>query len=153
MPGSIFRQPYSVRGNLARARRLAPGHFRNGRVRVAYQSAGTIGPLDAQLLRQELIALGFDQSRIDMVGYAGFDIYTAAGTPGAPFDLILGVGYCDDTGDSASTLDTFIDPGRWRQSENNYGGIRRRQPVLPGEVGVDLAPPRGCWRTEGGREA
>src|SRR5262249_60997670 len=78
--------------------------------------------------RQELIALGFDQTRIDMVGFAGFNLYTAAGTRGFPFDLVLGVGFCADWGDPADILDRFVNPSLGRGSENNYGAYAVNSP-------------------------
>src|SRR5262249_19236814 len=51
---------------------------------------------------------GFDQARIDMRGFAGFNIYTAAGSRNAPFDLVLGLSYCDDGGDPAAILGSFL---------------------------------------------
>lgn len=123
-PGSISAprlQPYSATANPAKARRLAAGHFRDGSIRVAYQSAGTAGPREAQLLRQELIALGFDQTRIDMVGFADLDLYTAAGARGFPFDLVIGVGFCAEWEDPAWILDMSVNPSL-AGAENNFGG-------------------------------
>jgi ABC-type transport system substrate-binding protein len=47
-------------------------HLRTGSITVAYQSAGRVGPATAELVRQALVGLGFDSSRIDMRGFAGF---------------------------------------------------------------------------------
>ena len=62
----------------------------DGNIRVAYQSAGTYGPAVAEAVRQALVGMGFDSSRIEMRGYAGFDLYVALGTAGAPYDLAVG---------------------------------------------------------------
>jgi ABC-type transport system substrate-binding protein len=90
-------QPYSLRADLAKARQLAAGHMGDGTIKVAYQSSGTAGPAEAEAVRQALIGLGFDSSKVEMLGYSGFDLYTAAGTPGAPFDLVVGIGFCPDS--------------------------------------------------------
>jgi len=87
-------QPYSLRADLAKARQLAAGHMGDGSIRVAYQSAGHTGPITAQAVRQALVDLGFDPARIEMRGYAGFDIYQAVGTHGTTIDLVAGIGYC-----------------------------------------------------------
>lgn len=100
-------QPYSLRADLAKARQLAAGHLGDGSIHVAYQSAGRVGPLQAEAVRQALVGLGFDPSRIEMKGFAGFDIYQAVGTRGTPFDLVVGTAFCVDlSSDPAS----FIDP-------------------------------------------
>ena len=89
-------QPYSLRADPAKARQLAAGHMGDGSIRVAYQSAGHDGPITAEAVRQALVDLGFDPSRIEMRGYAGFDIYQAVGTRGTTIDLVAGIGYCVD---------------------------------------------------------
>ncbi len=96
--------------NLAKARKLAAGHLRSGSITVAYQSAGVGASASAELLREALVGLGFDQARIDMRGFASFNIYQAAGARDAPFDLVLGVGFCANSGDPADLLASFLDP-------------------------------------------
>jgi ABC-type oligopeptide transport system substrate-binding subunit len=100
LPGSVTAarsQPYSLRANLAKARQLAAGHLGDGTIRVAYQSAGSYGPAAGKAVRQALVGLGFDASKVEMRGYAGFDLYLAAGTRGTTLDLVVGVGLCPDT--------------------------------------------------------
>lgn len=102
-------QPYSLRADLAKARQLATGHMGDGSIRVAYQSAGTVGPLQAEAVRQALVDLGFAPSRIEMRGFAGFDIYQAIGTPGTTLDLAVGTGFCvDQSSDPASFIDVAL---------------------------------------------
>jgi peptide/nickel transport system substrate-binding protein len=63
-PGSIGArklQPYSPGPNVARARKLAKGHFKNGKITVGYRSTGTINPAQAQIVRRDLIRLGFSR--------------------------------------------------------------------------------------------
>lgn len=72
-PGSVTTkklQPYAAKPNIARARALAAGHFRDGKIIVAYRSAGTIGPARAQLVRRDLMQLGFEPENITMNGYS-----------------------------------------------------------------------------------
>ena len=102
-------QPYSLRADLAKARQLAAGHLGDGSIHVAYQSAGRVGPLQAEAVRQALVGLGFDPSRIEMHGFAGFDIYQAVGTRGTPFDLVVGTAFCvDHSSDPASFIDAAL---------------------------------------------
>jgi ABC-type transport system substrate-binding protein len=95
-PGAITAQrllPYSLHANLAKARQLASGHLGDGNITVAYQSAGRTWPAIAEQVRQALVSLGFEPSRIDMRAYGGFELYEAiSGNP--PIDLVVGVGYC-----------------------------------------------------------
>jgi peptide/nickel transport system substrate-binding protein len=86
-------QPYSLKPDLANARQLAAGHMGDGSIHVAYQSEGKAGPLTAEAVRQALVALGFDPSRIELRGFSGYDLYTAADTHGTPFDLVVGMGF------------------------------------------------------------
>jgi len=127
MAGSRSTRPYPVRPNLAKARQLANGHLRDGSVSVAYQSAGTVGPASAQLLQQALVGLGFDQSRIVMTGFAGFDLYVAAGQEGAPYDLVVGIGACYARRDSATLLRSVLDPkGEWGQYATDSAFYRKK---------------------------
>jgi ABC-type transport system substrate-binding protein len=103
-------QPYSLRADLAKARQLAAGHMGDGSIRVAYQSAGRAGPATAEAVRQALVGLGFDQSRIEMRGYLGFDLYQALGTPGTTIDLAVGAGFClPSSPDPASFIRVALD--------------------------------------------
>ncbi len=106
-PGSVTAgrlQPYSLHANLAKARQLAAGHTGDGNISVAYQSAGRTGPLAADAARQALIGIGFDPSRIEMHGFAGFDFYLALGRANPPFDLAVGTQLCPEYPDPASLI-------------------------------------------------
>jgi peptide/nickel transport system substrate-binding protein len=97
-PGSITKkslQPYSPRANIAKARELAAGHFKDGRITVYYRSSGTIAPAQAELVKRDLINLGFEPANITMKGFSGGDIYTAM-VRGSDFDLGVSLGMCTD---------------------------------------------------------
>ncbi len=99
LPGSITaakRQPYAATANLARARSLAAGHFRDGRITVYYRSSGTIYPAQAQIVKRDLINLGFQEGNITMKPFFGGDIYTAWYRPGHDGDLGVSMGWCPD---------------------------------------------------------
>ena len=101
-PGSITKprlQPYSLRANLAKARALAAGHFKDGRINAYYRSSGN-GPAQAEVVRRGLVNLGFDPANITMRGFSGADLYDAIGKRGSDFDLAVSLGWCDD----------FVDP-------------------------------------------
>src|SRR5262245_19019696 len=106
-PGSITEprlQPYAPRANIAKARAIAAGHFKDGRITVYYRSSGTANQAQAQVVKRDLINLGFENANITMKGFSGGDIYDAMGKGG--FDLAVSTGYCDDYPDPAQ-LKTF----------------------------------------------
>ena len=74
------------------------------RRRARRGSAGPTWSAVAEAARQALVGLGFEPSRIEMRGFAGFNIYEAAGTRGDPFDLLVGVGARPDSRDPASLI-------------------------------------------------
>jgi ABC-type oligopeptide transport system substrate-binding subunit len=111
--GSITKkrlQPYSAHANLARAKKLAGRYVLNRKIRVGYRSSGTINPAQAQLVRRDLIRLGFKPANIEMKGYSGADIYDVMGAHGNPLDLGSGLGWCSDYFDGYSLLAFFLDP-------------------------------------------
>lgn len=106
-PGSITQpqlQPYAPTAKIGKARRIAAGHFKDGRVTVYYRSSGSTNQAQAQKVRQTLINLGFDPANITMKGFAGGDIYTMIGRKGSDFDLAVSLGWCSDYPDPGSTF-------------------------------------------------
>jgi ABC-type transport system substrate-binding protein len=104
-PGSITgkrRQPYAPGPNLVKARKLAAGHFRDGKIVVAYRSSGTANPAQAQIVKRDLIRLGFDDANIQMRGFPGGQIYEAMGVRGNDIDLGVSMGWC-------GSLDAYTD--------------------------------------------
>jgi len=98
-PGSITKpslQPYAPRANVAKARAIAAGHFRDGKITMYYRSSGSTNQAQAQLVRRDLINLGFQDVNITMKGFTGGNIYDAMGKRGADFDLAVSVGWCSD---------------------------------------------------------
>jgi ABC-type transport system substrate-binding protein len=114
-PGSVTAQrlqPYSLHANVAKARQLASGHLGDGNITVAYQSAGSTGPAVAERVRQALVGVGFESSRIEMRGYAGFDLIVAISGANPPIDLVVGVGSCSPSPDPASLIGATLNmPG------------------------------------------
>jgi ABC-type oligopeptide transport system substrate-binding subunit len=98
-PGAVTskrKQPYGTHANIAKARKLAAGHFRDGRITVAYRSSGTVNPRQAEIVRDALIQLGFDPAKIVMRGYSGAEIYDAMGVRGNDIDMGVSMGWCSD---------------------------------------------------------
>jgi ABC-type transport system substrate-binding protein len=93
-PGSIGTkplQPYSARSNIARAKKLAKGHFRNGKVVIAVGSGRTAQP-SADLVRRDLIRMGFRPEDVTYKVWAS----SVGAPPPADWDIIPTVGWCAD---------------------------------------------------------
>ena len=98
-PGSITTprlQPYAPTARIEKARRIAAGHFKDGRITVYYRASGSTNQAQAEKVRLTLINLGFDPANITMKGLTGIDIYTAIFRRGSDFDLAVSLGWCSD---------------------------------------------------------
>jgi ABC-type oligopeptide transport system substrate-binding subunit len=109
-PGSITAkklQPYATTPRLGKARRLAAGHLRGGKITIAYRTSES-GPAQMELVRRDLIRLGFKPDGITLKGFSGGDIYEAMGKRNSGLDLGVSMGWCTQfDGDPAATLDLF----------------------------------------------
>jgi len=113
--GSSSKQPYPKHANIAKAKGLARGHLRGGKITVYYRASGTIFPSQAQVVHDDLIQLGFKSDNITMKGFTGGDIYTAMGVHGSPADMGVSFGFCGDSFganvlDPAGFIGGFLDP-------------------------------------------
>ena len=109
-PGSITKkrfQPYSVHPNLKKARKLAGDSVHYRKIRVAYRT-GTAGQAQAEVVRQELIQLGFKAENITLIGFSGGAIYTAMGSHGSNLDMGVALGWCSDYPDASNPLSFFL---------------------------------------------
>lgn len=109
-PGSITAkrlQPYSGAPQLRKARRLAAGHFRSGKIRVGYRASM---PAPAQIVRRDLIRLGFKSGDVTLKGYTEADLYDAMGKRNSDLDLGVTMGWCSDFADPEPMLEQFLAP-------------------------------------------
>ncbi len=107
VPGSIETkrlQPYAPRPRLSTARRLAAGHFRSGKVVIAYISNGSVYPAQANLVRRDLIRLGFKPSSVILEPYTPSISYL----PPANWDIWPGSGTCADFPDPYTFFAPFL---------------------------------------------
>jgi len=118
MPGFTNKQVYPATPNLSKARKLAKGHMRNGKVRVWWRSSGVIGPAQKLIINRDLQRLGFKASNIEYTPFPGSDIYDAIGKKSANFDMALSVGWCQDYPDPYDFVNKLLD-GNNIQAENN----------------------------------
>jgi len=115
VPG--WRDVTIYKHNLAKARRLAAGHFRDGRITVYYHSTGTVNPAQAQIVRHDLVNLGFDPAKITMKSdYA--ELYDPMGIRGNDADIGVSRGWCSDYPDPYDWINVLFD-GNFIQAENN----------------------------------
>jgi len=111
--GSLGTQPYPLRRNLAKAKSLGAGG--GAKLIYFYQSAGSVGPKQYQVALRDLSDLGYN---VEGRGFAGFNIYEAAGTKGSAHDVVGQVGWCQDYPDPYDFINVLMD-GTKIQAENN----------------------------------
>ncbi len=110
---SIYKQ------NLSTAKKLAKGHFKSGKINVGYRSSGTINPAQAQIVRRDLIRLGFKPGNINMKPFSGADLYTAMGKRGTDIDMGVSMGWCSDYPDPYDWLNILLYGGSIQAENNN----------------------------------
>jgi peptide/nickel transport system substrate-binding protein len=127
MPGYEDIDVYPDRADLEHARNLAGWHPGDPLrpITVYYRSSGTINPAQYQVVKTALEQIGFD---VTGVGFSGGDIYVAMGVRGAPFDLGVSVGWCEDYHDPWSFMQLF--DGTLIQDENNVNFSYFDDPVF-----------------------
>jgi peptide/nickel transport system substrate-binding protein len=104
--------------DLAKAKSLAKGNLRNGKITVYYRSSGSVNPAQAQIVRNDLISIGFNPGDITMKGFSGGNIYTAMGVRGNDADIGVSMGWCSDYPDPYDWLNILFFGGSI-QAENN----------------------------------
>jgi hypothetical protein len=107
-PGSSAKtlKPYGARANIPKAKKLAAGHFRSGHIVVIYPGYGQYYAGLAQLVRRDLVRLGFDPAKIDMRSQGG-----GGGLPPPPpadWDLAVAWGWCADIVDPYDFFQPFL---------------------------------------------
>jgi ABC-type oligopeptide transport system substrate-binding subunit len=104
--------------SLSKARKLAKGHFKTGKINLGYRSSGTINPAQAQIVRRDLIQLGFKSGNITMKPFSGADIYDAMGHRNTDLDMGTSMGWCSDYPDPYDWINVLL-YGKSIQAENN----------------------------------
>ena len=106
-PGSVTarsQQPYAPRADVAKARRLAAGHLRSGKVVIGYP--GSAGLAQPELLRDELLRLGFKRENVTFKLIEPFDVI---GKRVMPYDIgSAPYGWCSDYVDPGAFLDPLL---------------------------------------------
>jgi len=104
--------------NVAKAKKLAKGHFKSGSINVGFRSSGTINPAQGQIVKRDLQRLGFDGSKINMKGFSGADLYDAMGHKNTDLDMGVSMGWCSDYPDPYDWINILL-YGKSIQAENN----------------------------------
>ena len=105
VPGWRNVNPYPVdRPNLTKARQLAAGHFRDGKITVLYRSGGIVQPAQAQIVRQDLINLGFEPGNITMKTFPYWP-----DDPMRDGDIGVSMGWCSDYPDPYDWMNNLLD--------------------------------------------
>jgi ABC-type transport system substrate-binding protein len=104
--------------NLTKAKQLAAGHMKDGKITVYYRSSGSTNQAQAQIVRQDLINLGFSAGNITMKGFSGGNIYDAMGKRGNDADIGVSMGWCSDYPDPYDWINILL-YGKSIQDENN----------------------------------
>ena len=146
VPGWRNENPYPRDPDLPRARALAAGHFRDGKITVYYRSSGSTNQAQAQVVKQDLLNLGFQESNITMKGFSGGNIYTAWGTRGNDADIGVSMGWCSDypgrdgAADIAAALTTSYtsSPRWWRKLEAASKLFGRKRSDALGRLDIEL---------------
>jgi peptide/nickel transport system substrate-binding protein len=105
--------------NISKAKSLAKGHFKNGKITVGYRTNSTANQNQYQIVRQDLINLGFNPNNITAKGYSGGNLYTAMGTKGTDIDLGVSMGWCSDYPDPYDWLNILLYGGNIQAENNN----------------------------------
>jgi ABC-type oligopeptide transport system substrate-binding subunit len=105
--------------NLSKAKTLAKGHFKDGKITVGYRTNSTANQNQYQIVRQDLVNLGFNPNNISAKGYSGGNLYTAMGTKGTDIDLGVSMGWCSDYPDPYDWLNILLYGGNIQAENNN----------------------------------
>jgi peptide/nickel transport system substrate-binding protein len=119
VPGWRNFNPYPIDRDLPKARSLAAGHLRDGKINFFYRASGTANIAQAQIVRQDLIDLGFEPGNVTMSLDSG-GLYYAPGARGNPFDLVVSA-WCSDYPDPYDWINVlFYGPSIQAVNNINY---------------------------------
>ena len=113
--------------NLKTAKKLAKGHFKSGNINVGFRSSGTINPAQAQIVRRDLIRLGFNAGKINMKPFSGADLYDAMGKRNTDLDMGVSMGCAPTTRTrtTGSTSSCMARPSRRRTTSTTRTSTAR----------------------------
>ena len=107
VPGWRNENPYPLAPDLTKARQLAAGQFRDGKITVYFRSSGSTNQNQALVVKQGLRNLGFQESNIRMKGFSGGYI-PPWGMRGTDMDLSVNTGWCSDYPDPFDWINILL---------------------------------------------
>ena len=116
VPG--WRNVQLYKSNLATAKKLAKGHFKSGKINVGYRTNSASNIAQSQIVRRDLIRLGFKPGNITMKPFSGADLYDAMGKRNTDLDMGTNMGWCSDYPDPYDWINILLYGGSI-QAENN----------------------------------
>jgi len=105
--------------NLSKAKSLAKGHFKNGKITIGFRNNSSANINQHLIVRQDLINLGFNAGNITDKGYSGGNLYTAMGTKGTDLDIGVSMGWCSDYPDPYDWINILLFGGNIQAENNN----------------------------------
>jgi peptide/nickel transport system substrate-binding protein len=123
VPGNASGQPYPLgKPNLSLAHKLVKAStLKSKKINVFYRSNSGANIAQSQIVRRDLIRLGFSAGNIEMKQQPGADIYDAMGKRGTPADIGVSMGWCSDFPDPYDWLNILLyGPGIQAENNNNY---------------------------------
>jgi oligopeptide transport system substrate-binding protein len=118
VPGWKNVNPYPIAPDLQKARALAAGHFRDGKITLYYWGSGTTNNAQAAIVRQDLINLGFEPENITMKAFSGSMLSDPMGKRGNDADMGVSYGWCSDYPDPYDWINVLF-YGGFIKPENN----------------------------------
>jgi ABC-type transport system substrate-binding protein len=103
--------------NITKARQLA-GNISDKKITIYYRSTPASNVNQYQVVRQDLLNMGFSSNNITARGFSGGQIYTAMGRKGTDADIGTSMGWCSDYPDGYDWLNILL-YGPFIQDENN----------------------------------
>jgi peptide/nickel transport system substrate-binding protein len=118
VPGWRNVSLYPLTPALAKARRLA-GNLSSKKITVGFRTNSSANQNQAQIVRRDLIRLGFRSGNINMKGYPGADLYDVMGTRGTDLDMGVSMGWCSDYPDPYDWINILLYGKAIGPSNNN----------------------------------
>jgi peptide/nickel transport system substrate-binding protein len=118
VPGWSKSQPYPLnKPNIAKARSLA-GNISGKDITVGYRSNASSNVAQSQIVKRDLMRMGFAENNIHMKAFSGAQLYDAMGVKGNDLDMGVSMGWCSDYPDPYDWINVLL-YGNAIQSENN----------------------------------
>ena len=121
VPGWSAAQPYpTARPNLAKAHALVKASSLKGKkITVWYRTNAASNIAQFQIVRRDLIRLGFSAGNIESKGFSGATLYDAMGKRGNGADMGVSMGWCSDYPDPYDWLNVLFYGGAIQAENNN----------------------------------